>query len=1581
MTGTLALSKSNAGSLGVGIGGFGGTGGTADDVTGSLSGDVTTSGTESFGVLAQSQGGGGGNGAINVSGALTFGMDTSVAAAIGVGGFGGDGGASGDVSFTRTGITTTSSEKSDGVTIQSVGGGGGNGGINVSGGIAGTTKGTSATLSRRHRRLRRQGELGRQRCRRRRPATCRRPAPRSRASGPSTAPSRYVMEGGSNGIVAQSQGGGGGNGGINVSGGISLGAPSGSSYGLTVGIGGFGGAGGDADTVDLTVAADDVTARGDDKTAVLAQSVGGGGGNGAINVSGGITMDGALTVGIGGSGGGGGKAGDVTASVTSDLWATGSNARGFAAQSIGGGGGNGGINISGGIMADKTSSNPSLVFGLGGAGGAAQTGGAVTATQTGAVQVIGTNSIGVLAQSVSNGGGSGGLNVSANLNAGSGYNAAIGIGGSGGDGADSGAVSLASDGQILLDARQAENINSAISAEDRASTKFLERGNGILAQSIGGGGGVGGMNVSGVVSPFGNPLVAGVGGSGGGGGNSGAVTVNRGLTEATLLQTQGDQAAGLVAQSVGGGGGTAGMNFVLGASGFGDKKPKSVMIAVGGDGGSAGNGDAVDVTHKGTIATYGNQSDGLIAQSVGGGGGSANFNVGGGLNKNATSFNLAVGGGTGDGGTGANVAVDHAGTISTVGNDSMGILGQSVGGGGGDTAMSMVVNLLNTRSVTIGIGREGGTGGAGGDVSVTSAGTVTTGGDRSTGVMAQSVGNGGGLSGSYSVGIANSSGEGKAEKSSSVGVSVGLAGGEGGTAGNVDVSASGVIQTDGESSDGVHAQSVGGGGGIGGSATSIIFRESASARVAVGGTGGKGGVGGDVSVDSTASILTRDEKSSGITAQSIGGGGGTGGYVGAVAFQVGGAAANGNTSASLLVGGDGGTGADGGDVTAANAGSVETEARESLGVSAQSIGGGGGDGGMIISGTIAGKGNSNSLEIGIGGSGGTGGTGGDIVASNTGTIATGSAESAGLRGQSIGGGGGNGGLQVGLSVSVAGSDAKSNRVAINIGGTGGSGGTSGEVSLTNGSDGQITTEGKESYGIFGQSIGGGGGNGSSIVNITATGGKGSTLAGLNIGGSGGDGNASGDVSVVNGGLVQTTGEGAHGIFAQSVAGGGGNGGLALAISAVLAEDGNAPLLAIGGTGGDGADAGDVTVTNSGQITTSGQEAHGIVAQSIGGGGGNANVGFAIGGNNPKTTVVANALSAAIGAFGGGDGGLGGKVTVNHSGNISVSGEGAQAIKAESINGGGGDYVLDFNGITSLPGGQGLPGGLSGVTTDPVLVLRAGGEQTLNSTAGAVTLNVTGTFNAVGDNGAASSVQAIGGGGGNAKVLLAPGAPTNAASGVLAVRSSLGGKNGTNNKGGRIASALDGAVTTAGNNAPASLLQSIGGGGGRSTIVVDDTDAPTGALTLSLGAKGGSGETGAAVSHDQDGALSTTGDLSVGMLAQSIGGGGGLMSYARTPRRPPPPRRHRPWPLPGWPPPAGSLSRRCGWRWGATASPAPMARRSTSPRRETPPRRAPTPPRWSNRVSAAAAASRWPTPTARCSRGSAAIMARTATAAP
>ena len=58
---------------------------------------------------------------------------------------------------------------------------------------------------------------------------------------------------GSSGVVAQSIGGGGGDGGINISGSISADLLFGKSYAFSFGLGGFGGAGGDAGIVDLTV--------------------------------------------------------------------------------------------------------------------------------------------------------------------------------------------------------------------------------------------------------------------------------------------------------------------------------------------------------------------------------------------------------------------------------------------------------------------------------------------------------------------------------------------------------------------------------------------------------------------------------------------------------------------------------------------------------------------------------------------------------------------------------------------------------------------------------------------------------------------------------------------------------------------------------------------------------------------------------------------------------------------------------------------------------------------------------------------------------------------------------------------------------------------------------------------------------------------------------------------------------------------------------------------------------------------------------------------------------------------------------
>src|SRR5215472_15794375 len=108
---------------------------------------------------------------------------------------------------------------------------------------------------------------------------------------------------------------------------------------------------------------------------------------------------------------------------------------------------------------------------------------------------------------------------------------------------------------------------------------------------------------------------------------------------------------------------------------------------------------------------------------------------------------------------------------------------------------------------------------------------------------------------------------------------------------------------------------------------------------------------------------------------------------------------------------------------------------------------------------------------------------------------------------------------------------------MNIGGTGGSGNSSGNVTVTNAQGASIVTTGSQAYGIFAQSLGGGGGNGSSVISLDVAGGTSSVLVGLNVGGAGGTGGSAGKVTVTNAGTIQTSGDGAHGIYAQSIGGG------------------------------------------------------------------------------------------------------------------------------------------------------------------------------------------------------------------------------------------------------------------------------------------------------------------------------------------------------------------------------------------------------------------------------------------------------------
>ena len=276
-----------------------------------------------------------------------------------------------------------------------------------------------------------------------------------------------------------------------------------------------------------------------------------------------------------------------------------------------------------------------------------------------------------------------------------------GLGGKGGTGADAGDVSLTSNGNVFVNT--VINVAPVTGAITYSGVEFANSAPGVVAQSIGGGGGAGGMNITGAIAPKGSPIAIGVGGTGGVGGDAGDVTVVRGYTDVSgvetatpgLITTFGDGSTGLEAQSIGGGGGDAGMNFVFAATLQGeDSDNVAGIFAVGGDGSSAGDGGIVDVRHNGDILTDGDASAGILAQSLAGGGGNANFNVGLGLVRNATALTLAVGGGSGDGGTAGNVTVDHNGFIETQGDNFNGITAQSLAGGGGNAALNMAPALL-----------------------------------------------------------------------------------------------------------------------------------------------------------------------------------------------------------------------------------------------------------------------------------------------------------------------------------------------------------------------------------------------------------------------------------------------------------------------------------------------------------------------------------------------------------------------------------------------------------------------------------------------------------------------------------------------------------------------------------------------------------------------------------------------------------------------------------------------------------------------------------------------------------------------
>jgi hypothetical protein len=794
------------------------------------------------------------------------------------------------------------------------------------------------------------------------------------------------------------------------------------------------------------------------------------------------------------------------------------------------------------------------------------------------------------------------------------------------------------------------------------------------------------------------PISTSVGGAGGSGGS--AAQAN--LTNNVNVTVWGSDSRALVAQSIGGGGGGGGVAVSGSLSITTQGGGASFAVGVGGSGGAAGDGSSVNVSNTGVLQTSSQANaaaggstggQGIIAQSIGGGGGSGGWS--GVLsattaNNGSVALDAAVGGKGGAAGNAGSVHVGNSGSITTWSTNSEAILAQSTGGGG-SAEMTIGATPNVSYNTTVTIGGTGGTGGNAAEVDVTNSGKITVYGNNGAGIVARSIGGGGGDSEATSVSV-SASGEATGKRAANLGVSVGLTGASGGSGGpvnvvnNAPITTSPLLSTSQLPADpplgwqapinsyGIFAQSVG--GGTGGAALQMIpglqaNNTTVNAKVSVGGAGGSGGPGGPVEVTNTATITTSQSESYAIAAQSVGGGGGKGGAAASLAGTLI------NDQSSVLnigvnVGGGGGTGNDANTVTVTNTGgpNIVTSGTSAYAIFAQSVGGGGGDGGSAAAFAIGGGCKAGAsvctsamqvaTNVAVGGNGGGGGNGNTVTVNNTATVATHGDDAIGIFAQSVGGGGGVGG-----NGSTA-TTFPSTTLSVAVGGQGGAAGDGGKV-LVNHYDWGIETKGANSPAIYAQSVGGGGGRGG--VGLYTP------LLTVPIGGPGGSsGNGSEvDVYVAFGG-VNTSGSGrSYGILAQSI-GGGEAGGLGVGIVdpvyptsvPTLAVQTGSSTLVVPGNG----NGGPVTVTvQKTPITTVGDDAIGIFAQSVVGGGGVA--------GQTASGCTAQPCGYTVGSTKGtGNSGLV-QVALSEGTTVTTTGQYSHGIFAQSAAGAGGG---------ALPGG-------------------------------------------------------------------------------------------------------------------------------------------------------------------------------------------------------------------------------------------------------------------------------------------------------
>lgn len=506
-------------------------------------------------------------------------------------------------------------------------------------------------------------------------------------------------------MLAQSIGGGGGNGAITLTG-----STNGSITGTDLDVGGFnsGGTQGSMGTVTVNISGGSITTTGDLAYGLLAQAIGGGGGNAALVAQDPLAINGDPTLQAGSNGSTGGSGSAINTTNSNNFSMSGLGSIGQVQQSIGGGGGT--PAMAGNFVFSATPFN-AYVGGNSSGGALSGDGGIVQYGNTGTTATTGDNAIGILVGSIGGGGGLETFTFS-NTTSGTGITNVTEV--VGGSQASAGAGSA-----VMI-----PTFSGPISTQGQLSE-------GVLVQSIGGGGGLASFVVNSPlgfsVNSGGLSLAAGsntlAGSTGGVGGQGDAVT----MTSTASVTTSGTGALGVIVQSIGGGGGVA--------QEYGATVSGTNTAILGAAGSATGTGGTVMLSSGGIISTTGTGAHGILAQSIGGGGGFIQA-----FDQNGTPLNLAVSAGGGGSGSGGAVSVSNTGAISTMGAGAYGIIAQSIGGGGGLVGGGAFATSLTTTGPFAG---TAGGAGSGNTVGISTSANISATGLNSTAIFGESAGGSG----------------------------------------------------------------------------------------------------------------------------------------------------------------------------------------------------------------------------------------------------------------------------------------------------------------------------------------------------------------------------------------------------------------------------------------------------------------------------------------------------------------------------------------------------------------------------------------------------------------------------------------------------------------------------------------------------------------------------------------------------------------------------------------------------------------------------------------------------------------------